>query len=65
VWFPINQGPIDDGPYLEFPAQFYFMNFAPWMSNAVYVAAVAALVFIAIATYWIVPRKVATVGAGR
>ena len=65
VWFPINQGPIDDGPYLEFPAQFYFMNFAPWMSNAVYVAAVAALVIIAIAIYWIVPRKAVTVGAGR
>jgi hypothetical protein len=57
VWFPINQGPIDEGPYLDFPAQYYFMNFAPWMSNAVYVVAVLALALTAIVTYAIVPRK--------
>jgi hypothetical protein len=56
VWFPINQGPIDEGPYLDFPAQYYFMNFAPWMSNAVYVIAIIALALTAIATYAIVPR---------
>jgi hypothetical protein len=35
-WFPLNQGPIDEGPALEFPAQFYFMNFGPWMSGRSY-----------------------------
>lgn len=36
VWFTINRGVIEDAPILEFPAQYYFMNFGPWMSNRSY-----------------------------
>lgn len=57
AWFPINWGSLVDGPYLEFPAQFYFMNFAPWMSNSVYVGAIFVLMAVTAAVYWIVPRE--------
>lgn len=44
IWFPINYAvsslgeagrafPRGAGSYLDFPAQAYFMNFGPWMSN--------------------------------
>jgi hypothetical protein len=43
VWFPINQGVIEGAPPLEYPAQFYFMNFGPWMSNSAYWVFMAGL----------------------
>ncbi|MEN8239942.1 MAG: hypothetical protein ABFR53_12180, partial [Actinomycetota bacterium] len=58
VWFPINQGPIDEGPYLDFPAQWYFMNFPPWMSNEVYWVAIAGLALAVACVAWLLPRHV-------
>jgi hypothetical protein len=36
IWYPINQGPLEDVNYLEFPAQAYFMNFGPWLADRVF-----------------------------
>ena len=56
-WFPVNYAvaelgkagesfPTGVGSYLDFPAQAYFMNFGPWMSNgllALHTAVVVAM----------------------
>ncbi len=42
-WYPLNQGPLEDAQYLEFPAQAYFMNFGPWLANGVFL--IFAVVF--------------------
>jgi hypothetical protein len=55
VWFSINQGVIEDAPVLEFPAQFYFMNFGPWMSNRsywVFMAGLSATTILVIYLVW-------------
>jgi hypothetical protein len=54
VWFPINQGAIDQPPHLEFPAQFYFMNFGPWMSNQSYWVFMAGLGVVTVITVLLV-----------
>jgi hypothetical protein len=35
-WYPINQGQFETGSRLEFPGQFYFGNFGPWMGSTVF-----------------------------
>jgi hypothetical protein len=62
VWFPVNYAvpglgedgalfPTGAGSFLAFPAQAYFMNFGPWMSNAMFT--VHAAVVLAMGT-WII-----------
>jgi hypothetical protein len=64
VWLPINYAvsclgeegarfPNLAGRFLEFPAQAYFMNFGPWMSNATFVVHAAAVL---VTGAWVVVR---------
>ncbi|MDQ3973180.1 MAG: hypothetical protein M3276_02390 [Actinomycetota bacterium] len=47
AWLSVNRGSLE-GERLAFPAQFYFMNFGPWMSMASYWLQAAVVVCVAL-----------------
>ncbi len=63
-WLPINQGPFETGSRIEFPGQYYFGNFGPWMGPVVFgvFSVVAAVVLVAV-VFLFRPRLVSDRGS--
>jgi len=54
IWLLINVEPLT-GNFTDFPWQYYFMNFGPWMSAQMYVAQGSVILMIGILYYFLLP----------